>query len=111
MNVITQFPAAREFGPDLRFQAMFDGAAVAIGICQLDGRMVEANPALSRMLGYSRQELTGMHAGEFFPELSCDAGRQLHPETRHSGGSAPDERLGELMRGERDCFEIERLYR
>jgi PAS domain S-box-containing protein len=111
VNVISQFPVAREYSPDLRFQAMFDGAAMAIGICQLDGRMVEANPALSRMLGYSRQELTGTHAGEFFSGLSCDVGRQLQSENRHSESCAPDQRLGELMRGERDSCEIERLYR
>ena len=57
MNVVRQFPAAREYERDPRFRAMFEGAAIGIGICQLDGRMVEANPALSRMLGYSQQEL------------------------------------------------------
>jgi PAS domain S-box-containing protein len=69
MNVVTQFPAARDYERDLRFQAMFEGAAIGIAICQLDGRMVEANPALSRMLGYSQQELAAMHAGELYPEL------------------------------------------
>ncbi len=56
MNVITQFPAVHDYGGDLRFQAMFEGAAIGIGICRLDGWILEANPALSRMLGYSQQD-------------------------------------------------------
>jgi len=115
MNVVTQFPAAREYERDLRFRAMFEGAAIGIGICQLDGRILEANPALSGMLGYSQQELTGTHAGELYPErrreIACEigreSGREIYPEN-----FSPDERLlGELMRGERGSFEIEKRYR
>jgi two-component system cell cycle sensor histidine kinase/response regulator CckA len=115
MNVVTQFPAARDYERDLRFRAMFEGAAIGIGICQLDGRILEANPALSGMLGYSQQELTGAHAGELYPEhrheigceISREIGRGIYPEN-----CSPDERLlGELMRGERGSFEIEKRYR
>ncbi len=103
MNVVHQFPAAREYGGDLLFQAMFEGAAIGIEIYRLDGWILEANPALSRMLGYSRQELVGKHAGEFYPELHRDI----------SGGKfSPNEQLvGELMRGERDSFEIDKVCR
>src|SRR3981189_899672 len=95
MNVVTQFPAARDYERDLRFRAMFEASAIGIGICQLDGRILEANPALSRILGYSQEELTGAHAGELYPD-----------------NFAPDERLlGELMRDERGSFEIEKRYR
>jgi signal transduction histidine kinase len=115
MNVVTQFPAARDYGHDPRFQAMFEGAAIGIGICQLDGRILEANPALSKMLGYSQEELTGTHAGELylevrrglFPELRCEAGREIY-----SGNLSQDERLlGELLRGERVSFQTEKRYR
>src|SRR5271167_4233790 len=108
MNVVTQFPTPRDYQRDLRFQAMFEGAAMGIGICQLDGRILEANPALSRMLGYSPQELTGAHAGELYPET----GRQRHSGNASSDACSPDQRLlGELMRGERGWFEIEKRYR
>ena len=108
MNVITQFPAALDYDPDLRFRAMFEGAAIGIGICQLAGRILEANPALSEMLGYRQQELTGTHHGDFFPaappELHRETGREIYPT-----GFLPDEQLlGELLRGERDSFEIEK---
>jgi PAS domain S-box-containing protein len=111
MNVLTQFPAARNYDRDLRFQAMFEGAAIGIGICRLDGRILEANPALSRMLGYSRQELASTHARALYPELDPE----LHPEnTRETApdNPSPDQRrLDELMRGERESFAIEKCYR
>ena len=111
MNVVTQFPAARDYERDLRFRAMFEGAAIGIGICQLDGRILEANPALSGMLGYSQQELAGTHAGELYPERSCEIGREGGREI-YPDNFSPDERLlGELMRGERGSFEIEKRYR
>jgi two-component system cell cycle sensor histidine kinase/response regulator CckA len=111
MNVVTQFPAARDYERDLRFRAMFEGAAIGIGICQLDGRILEANPALSGMLGYSQQELAGTHAGELYSEhrheIGCESGHDIYPDN-----FSPDERLlGELMRGERGSFEIEKRYR
>ena len=127
MNVVTQFPAAHDYERELRFRAMFEGAAIGIGICQLDGRMVEANAALSGMLGYSRQELTGTHAGDFFPETRpeihsenhADVHSELHREIGDEirGEVFPDNvlleqrLLGELMRGERGSFEIEKRYR
>jgi PAS domain S-box-containing protein len=111
MNVITQFPAAREYDPDPRFQAMFEGAAIAIGICRLDGRILEANPALSRMLGYSEQELTGRLAGDFIAKIRAERRGEIAREV-YPGSFSPDEQsLGELLRGERDSFEIEKCYR
>jgi PAS domain S-box-containing protein len=73
---------------------MFEGAAIGISICSLDGRIAEGNPALTRMLGYSHEELAGMHASEF-----------------HPGDFQQDEALlAELMSGARDCFELEKRY-
>src|SRR6266478_995858 len=115
MNVVTQFPAARDYERDLRFREMFEGAAIGIGICQLDGRILEANPALSGMLGYSQQELASTHAGELYPEhrheIGCEIGRESGREI-YPDNFSPDERLlGELLRGERSSFEIEKRYR
>jgi PAS domain S-box-containing protein len=103
MNLMTQFPSALEGAPDLRFQALFEGAAIGIGMCRLDGRIVETNPALRRMLGYDARELMGTHASQLDPE----ADRLAFPAT-----FAPDESLlAELLRGQRAHFDIERRYR
>jgi two-component system, cell cycle sensor histidine kinase and response regulator CckA len=116
MNVVTQFPAPRNYERDLRFQAMFEGAAIGFGICQLDGRILESNPALCRMLGYSRQELASTHARELCheldPELHRQNTREILPGNLFPGNLPPaDQRLGELMRGERESFECEKHYR
>jgi two-component system cell cycle sensor histidine kinase/response regulator CckA len=110
------FPAPRNYERDLRFQAMFDGAAIGFGICQLDGRILESNPALCRMLGYSRQELASTHARELYPELDPEFHPQntckVFPGNLFPGNLPPaDQRLGELMRGERESFEVEKHYR
>src|ERR1039458_5801722 len=76
MNVVTQFPAARAYDRDLRFQAMFEGAAIGIGICRLDGRILEANPALRRMLGYRQRELRGTEVGDLYRERRFEIGRE-----------------------------------
>jgi signal transduction histidine kinase len=115
MNVLTQFPAAHDYDRELRFQAMFEGAAIGIGICGLDGQILEANPALSRMLGYSAEELAGAQAGDFFPEIDPAVRPQVQREIGceiYPGNFLPGERsLGELMRGERGSIESEKRYR
>ena len=103
MNAMTQLPPAHEEAPDLRFQALFEGAAIGIAICLLDGRIVETNPALGRMLGYSARELIGMHLGQLDPEDI----RLAVPATFSPDGGL----LAELLRGERGHFEIQRRYR
>ncbi len=122
MNVMTQFSAARDYGRDLRFQAMFEGAAIGIAICQLDGSIWESNPALSRMLGYSQYELSGTHALDLYPERSAcrseppTAGALSNrppddPTQNQTHDQAEDQGLAELLRGRRASFEIEKHYR
>ncbi|RPJ04560.1 MAG: PAS domain S-box protein, partial [Deltaproteobacteria bacterium] len=42
-----------------RFRTVFEKSAIGIGLTDLDGRILEANPALMQMLGYTIEELTG----------------------------------------------------
>lgn len=44
---------------EARFRTMFETAAVGIGIMGLDRKVIDANPALCRMYGYSCEELRG----------------------------------------------------
>jgi PAS domain S-box-containing protein len=113
MSLVTQIPAAFDQDRDLRFRAMFEGAAIGIGICRLDGGILEANPALSRMLGYSQKELAGTDTGELLSELRGDLSpRNSSSEHSASEHSASEQGLlGELMRGERDSIEIEKRCR
>lgn len=50
---------------EARFRAIYEGSAIGIGIIDIDGRVVDANPALQELLGYRNDELRGRHAVEF----------------------------------------------
>ena len=116
MNVATQVSAIR-YDRTRHFQSMFEGAAVGIAICQLDGQILEANPALCRMLGYSSRELAGAEGSGFVSEDGVEVDRDLEhgnflAEHFRSDQSSPDHRFwDELMRGERESAETEKRYR
>lgn len=80
---------------DRRFRTIFNGAPTGIVQFDLEGRVLEANPAAEQTLGYSRAELRGMHFREF-----------THPED-----VARDLTLFQnLMRGELESYELELRY-
>jgi diguanylate cyclase (GGDEF)-like protein/PAS domain S-box-containing protein len=54
-----------------RFEATFTGTLTGMLMTDLDGRILDANPAIQELLGYDAGELTGRHASEF-----------VHPEDR-----------------------------
>ncbi len=74
-----------------RYQTVVEQAADAIFLADGDGRLVDANPAACRLVGYSREELTRLHVTDVSP-----------PDWNQ--GQAPSfERLrhGETVRSER----------
>jgi signal transduction histidine kinase len=112
MNVIRQFPAIPNYDRHLRFQAMFQSAAIGIGICHLNGVISEVNPELSRLVGYSNAELAGTHILELNPQ----GGKIEHKNRTENGGgvsagfSHDGHLFAELLQGKRDSFAIEKLY-
>jgi two-component system cell cycle sensor histidine kinase/response regulator CckA len=86
--------AAREVAQDrdVRFRTLFEGAAIGIGVCALDGHILECNQALSKMLGYRREELTGMHAHELGREDRESAEGSVPPRQSDVHGSIEPER-------------------
>ncbi|MFN2153742.1 MAG: ATP-binding protein [Anaerolineae bacterium] len=54
---------------EAQMRAIFDGAGIGIAVIGAEGRLRDSNPALQRMLGYSREALQGMAFSSF-----------LHPE-------------------------------
>jgi len=79
-----------------RFRAVFQRAAIGIARIDLQGCLIEANPAFRQMLGYGPQELAGSAITKF-----------IHPEHR-TQGELPD--LGELAAGRRDEVQQELRY-
>ena len=96
LRILSDVELARAVRDDrLRFRTIFEGAGIGIATSTLEGRIIESNPALTGMLGYTPEEFAGMHA------------RELHP-----GDFEVDEQLlDELTRGERQSFQLEKSFR
>ncbi|MFD4787256.1 putative bifunctional diguanylate cyclase/phosphodiesterase [Streptomyces sp. NPDC058459] len=80
---------------EARFRAVFEGAAIGIGIADLDGNVLQVNGALQRMFGVSETAMRGQQVRDW-----------SHPE------DAPQTwRLyEELIRGERDHYHVEKAF-
>ncbi|MBQ0922592.1 putative bifunctional diguanylate cyclase/phosphodiesterase [Saccharopolyspora endophytica] len=80
---------------EARFRAIFSEAAIGIGIADIEGRILEVNASLARILGRSADDIRRMHV----PDM-------VHP--------ADSERIWrlyeELMRGEREQFRVEKQF-
>ncbi|QLJ03580.1 EAL domain-containing protein [Streptomyces sp. NEAU-sy36] len=80
---------------EARFRAVFEGAAIGIGIADLDGHILQVNEALLRMFGLTQQSLRGRRVQDW-----------THPD------DAPQTwRLyEELVRGEREHYHLEKAF-
>ncbi|MEU2060615.1 EAL domain-containing protein [Streptomyces sp. NPDC013455] len=80
---------------EARFRAVFEGAAIGIGIADLDGNVLQVNEALLRMFGLSEQTLRGRSVQEW-----------VHPEDAPHTWRLYDE----LVRGEREHYHVEKAF-
>jgi PAS domain S-box-containing protein len=76
-----------------QFRAIFERSSIGISLANMKARIVDINPALCQMLGYSQQELRGKHLTDFIckEEVACDL-----------------ELFQMLVCGERDRLEMEK---
>jgi PAS domain S-box-containing protein len=91
---------------DVRFRKTFEAAAIAIGICDLQGQIIEANSAMAQLLGYESEELVGMN-----PWRSPRKSSGVEADgTEPAGEEAPEARgIEKLLRQESVSFGLERL--
>ncbi|KOV94518.1 diguanylate phosphodiesterase [Streptomyces sp. NRRL WC-3723] len=80
---------------EARFRAVFEGAAIGIGIADLDGNVLQVNEALLRMFGLSEQTLRGRRVQDW-----------VHPEDAPQTWRLYDE----LVRGEREHYHVEKAF-
>jgi len=80
---------------DTRFSLIFENAAIGIVLTDMAGQILESNPAFQHMLGYSDQELQGMHFADF-----------THPQSL----TVEEEIFQEMITGDRDFYQLEKLY-
>lgn len=81
---------------DARFRALFVGAAIGMGICDISGQIIEANQALADMLGFTTEELLTLKVQHF-------AHSDDQPDTWAS--------FAELARGQRSHSRREKPFR
>ena len=79
-----------------RFRAMFNSAAIGIGMMDLNRRVIRGNFQARGLLGYSEDELKGL-----------DVIEHTHPDDR----ALDRELFSELAAGKRDSYQVEKRYR
>ncbi len=80
---------------EARFRAVFEGAAIGIGMADLEGNILQVNGALLRMFGVSEQTMRGRNVMEW-----------THPEDAPQTWHLYDE----LVRGEREHYHVEKAF-
>ena len=80
---------------EARLRLILESASIGIGVDLLDGRTIQANPALQRLLGYSAEELLERHFTEY-----------THPD--YAGRDA--KLFKEMVAGKRSSYQIEKRY-
>ncbi|MEV7502157.1 EAL domain-containing protein [Streptomyces sp. NPDC093018] len=80
---------------EARFRAVFEGAAIGIGIADLDGHILQVNEALLRMFGQPQQSLRGRRVQDW-----------THPDDAPQTWRLYDE----LVRGEREHYHLEKAF-
>jgi len=90
-----ELPDTRLPDNDKRYQAIFHAAAMGIAQCTIDGHVADSNAALERLLGYTHEELRGMHFRDF-----------IHPDDV----GIDTVLFQEMVAGKRESYEIELRY-
>ncbi|MBD9734778.1 EAL domain-containing protein [Streptomyces sp. H28] len=80
---------------EARFRAVFEGAAIGIGIADLEGNVLQVNGALVRMFGVSEQNLRGRNVQDWTHADDAPQTWKLYEE---------------LVRGEREHYHLEKAF-
>ena len=80
---------------EARFRLIFEDAATGIVLADVSGKLMAANPAFQKMLGYSENELSRMHFTQF---------------THSDFVSTEAELYQEMVQGLRDFYQLEKIY-
>lgn len=81
---------------EAQFKAVFRSSGVGVAILSPEGELLEANNALEQYLGYGKGELSNVHFVDITVEDDSEEDLNL---------------FGELVRGERQYYSLEKRYR
>jgi PAS domain S-box-containing protein len=79
-----------------RLRGIFYGAAIGIALFDLEGQIVEPNPALSKITGFTNEELCAFYLNDLFERGASNRINEL---------------FSKLIEGRRDFFQIEERFR
>jgi PAS domain S-box-containing protein len=80
---------------EARFKAMFDNSAVGVSLMSLDRRILQINPTVTQITGYSAEEMVVINPTDLVVEEDRSIDRELFQE---------------LVKGQRDQYLIEKRY-
>jgi PAS domain S-box-containing protein len=80
---------------EAKFRILFEWAGIGIAMVDLEGRILDTNPAFRRMLGFSQKEYSVLRSEDYTHPDDIPLERRLNKE---------------LLEGRRDCFQIEKRY-
>lgn len=80
---------------EAQFRAIFDGAAIGVGLLSIVGQPFRINPALREMLSYTVEELRSMAFTDY-----------MHPDDATVDAGL----FQEMLRGKRDHYQVETRY-
>ncbi len=100
ISIVTDTTERRKAEAALReseelFRAVFRNAGIGISLADMDKRIVQTNPAIRRMLGYTGEELARMT----FTELTHPDDREINSVLRR-----------EILEGKKDICQVEKRY-
>ena len=75
-----------------RYRRLFETSQDGIMARDLEGRMIDCNQAYSRMMGYSKKELTNLSPTDLLPEKWREQRKKIVKEVLETGGSIVFER-------------------
>lgn len=94
VTALRQAEQAARFS-EARFRAVFAGAAIGIGVGDTQGNILDANPALAKMLGYSVHQMRRRNVSDF-----------MHPDDTQQVWALYEQ----LIRGERGSFRTAKQF-
>ncbi len=71
------FQQADAIGPESLYRALFELLPTSVVLVDLDGRIRDVNPAFCRWMGFTRDELIGLHVSHFSNDPPADIERNL----------------------------------
>lgn len=80
---------------EAKFRTVFEGTAIGIALVDMEGRLMESNPALQRMLGYKVEELYRKVLNEL-----------VHPEDDNIDSNL----YHHLLAGKEDHYQVEKRF-